>query len=91
MLSSSLCIVLALIVTIGISKDVGMKALVYRGPVVCDGCPEAVAELLQQSPWKFSIAFAGPDEEVDVTTQSLREVQVFAFPGGPGRSLHTDL
>jgi hypothetical protein len=62
-----------------------MKALVYRGSTVCDGCPESVAELLENSPWGFDVTFAGPDEDVDVTKESLANVQVFAFPGGPGR------
>lgn len=64
------------------------KALVYRGPATCEGCPESVADLLQHSPWNFSVTFAGPDENIDVTEQSLKDVQVFAFPGGPGMYYH---
>lgn len=60
------------------------KALVYRGPAVSEGCPESVADLLENSPWNFTVAFAGPDEDIDVTEKSLKDVQVFAFPGGPG-------
>ncbi|KAJ4286502.1 hypothetical protein N0V90_013202 [Kalmusia sp. IMI 367209] len=59
------------------------RALVYRGPATCDGCPEAVAQLLQSSSLNFSVAYAGPNEEVDVNKQSLEGAQVFAFGGGP--------
>lgn len=63
------------------------RALVYRGPAACDGCPEAVAGLLASFPPRgFGVAFAGPGEAVDVDEASLAGVDVFAFPGGPGAS-----
>ncbi|KAL2869035.1 uncharacterized protein BJX67DRAFT_348648 [Aspergillus lucknowensis] len=58
------------------------KALVYRGPAACDGCPEAVAALLKSSPSNFDVKFAGPQEEVDITATSLGGVQLYAQPGG---------
>lgn len=60
------------------------QALVYRGPEACPGCPEAVGLLLESSPSKFRVTYAGPDEEVDITADSLRETDVYAQPGGPG-------
>ncbi|KAH6877169.1 hypothetical protein B0T10DRAFT_464871 [Thelonectria olida] len=59
------------------------KALVYRGPAACDGCPEAVAQLLESSPWKFKVTYVGPDEDVDVDEDSLKGVDVYAQAGGP--------
>lgn len=61
-----------------------MKALVYRGPAACDGCPEAVAALLKTSPSKFSVTFAGPNEDVDITPESLSKVDVYTQAGGGG-------
>ncbi len=58
------------------------NALVYRGPAACDGCPEAVAHLLRTSPSNFSVQFAGPKEDVDITRKSLSQVDVYAQPGG---------
>ncbi|KAJ4325185.1 hypothetical protein N0V84_003567 [Fusarium piperis] len=58
------------------------KALVYRGPASCQGCPEAVAELLESSSLKFQVSFAGPTEDIDINEQTLKGVQVYAHPGG---------
>ena len=60
------------------------RAMVYRGPAACDDCPEAVGHLLETSPQNFEVIYAGPDEDVEVTAQSLRSVQLYAQPGGPG-------
>ena len=60
------------------------KALVYRGPAVCTGCAEAVGHLLETSSFKFAVTYAGPNETVDVTSESLAGVQVYAHGGGPG-------
>lgn len=61
------------------------KALVYRGPASCTGCPEAVAALLQSSPSNFTVEFAGPTEKIDINEASLQGVQLYAQPGGGGR------
>ncbi|KAH7142151.1 hypothetical protein EDB81DRAFT_797948 [Dactylonectria macrodidyma] len=63
--------------------DSSSKALVYRGPAACPGCPEAIAKLLKSSPWEFHVTYAGPDEDVDVDENSLKGVQVYAQAGGP--------
>lgn len=60
------------------------RALVYRGPAVCQNCPGALAQLLESSPQKVAVTYAGPGEEVKVTAESLRNVDVFAYGGGPG-------
>lgn len=56
-------------------------AVVYRGPAACDGCPEAVASLLQEH-GGFNVEFIGPDEERDVTADDLRVARLYAQPGG---------
>lgn len=55
-------------------------ALVYRGPASSEGCPEAVGRLLEAQ--SFRVVYCGPDEEVDVSAESLAGAQVYAQPGG---------
>ncbi|KAM5381878.1 hypothetical protein ACJZ2D_002868 [Fusarium nematophilum] len=57
-----------------VTEGARLNALVYRGPAACEGCPEAVAELLESSPWKFNVAFAGPEEDIDVDEHSLKDL-----------------
>jgi hypothetical protein len=60
------------------------KALIYRGPAACDGCPESVAALLKSSSSNFEVKYAGPNEEVDINAESLSDVDLFVQPGGGG-------
>jgi glutamine amidotransferase-like uncharacterized protein len=62
------------------------KALVYRGPAACDGCPESVGHLLETSASKFEIIYVGPKEKNDITKETLSNADVFAQPGGGGVS-----
>ncbi|KAF5011291.1 hypothetical protein FDECE_2591 [Fusarium decemcellulare] len=82
---SPLMMLSALQLPCAIAQGIGSppKALVYRGPAVCEGCAEAVGELLESSPWKFHVTYVGPDEDVDVDKKSLEGVQVYAHGGGP--------
>jgi hypothetical protein len=57
-------------------------ALVYRGPVSCSGCSEAVAQLLATAPTGFRTEFCGPDERRDLSSDALAEAVVYAQPGG---------
>ena len=61
-------------------------ALVYRSAAICEGCPEAIAELLETSPSNFSVLFVGPDEEFQLSRETLQKGKVFAIGGGPGPS-----
>lgn len=63
------------------------KALVYRGPATSEGLPEAVAHLLESSPRQFEVRYAGPGEDIDITAETLRAVDLYAQPGGPGMIL----
>lgn len=83
-----LLLLLLIAMTMATSSSVGRRprALVYRGPSVCEGCLEAVAELLRSSPRCFEVRFAGPKESVQVNEESLDNVELFAVPGGPGMS-----
>jgi glutamine amidotransferase-like uncharacterized protein len=58
------------------------KALVYRGPSTCNGCPESVKNLLVTSPSNFEVSFVGPREDIKINADALSQVDVFAFPGG---------
>lgn len=60
----------------------GPLALVYRGPAACDGCAESVAALLGSSPAGFRTEYCGPDEDRDITPETLAEAAVYAQPGG---------
>lgn len=55
------------------------KAIVYRGAAASDNCPEAVAALLESSPYKFQVQYADT-----LQANTLEGVSVYAFPGGPG-------
>ena len=82
---SNLVIEIMVALWAAISKDATSQptALVYRGPAACDGCPESVGELLKSSEWKFNVLYVGPDEDEDLTKESLAKATVVAFPGGP--------
>ena len=57
------------------------KALVYRGPAACSGCPESVAHILRTSESKFSVTYVGPNDTA-ITAATLASADVFAQPGG---------
>ena len=57
-------------------------ALVYRGPAACSGCAEAVAALLRSSPAGFRTEYCGPNEQRQISSDSLAEAAVYAQPGG---------
>jgi glutamine amidotransferase-like uncharacterized protein len=59
------------------------RALVYRGPAGCDGCSEAVAELLETSRYHFAVTYVGPDDAA-LTDDLLDHATVYAQPGGGG-------
>ncbi|OAG00665.1 uncharacterized protein CC84DRAFT_1168725, partial [Paraphaeosphaeria sporulosa] len=40
--------------------------------------------MLENSPARFDVNFAGPKDS-DVDEDSLKDVKVFTFPGGPGK------
>ncbi|KHN94757.1 biotin protein ligase [Metarhizium album ARSEF 1941] len=50
------------------------RALVYRGPASSHGLPEAVAKLLESSPRRFDVQYAGPSEAIQVSPESLSKV-----------------
>lgn len=60
------------------------RALVYRGPASSEGCPEAIAKLLQSSNHRFEVTYAGPDEDVDISAETLADYDIYAFGGGEG-------
>jgi hypothetical protein len=62
-------------------------ALVYRGPAACDGCAESVAHVLRTSASRFDVTYVGPNEDVDITNESLSQADVYCQPGGGGKSL----
>ncbi|SMR60846.1 unnamed protein product [Zymoseptoria tritici ST99CH_1A5] len=59
------------------------QAIVYRGPAASEGLPESVAYLLQSSPRNFEVRYAGPNEDLSISAETLRDVSLYAQPGGP--------
>lgn len=58
------------------------KALVYRGPAACRGCPEALADLLRSSRWRFDVDYVGDNEALTTTKDTLATAELYAQPGG---------
>lgn len=67
------------------SRSPTLQAYVYRGPASCDGCPESVGELLESSCRKINVTYVGPNEDIDITAESLSEADIYVHPGGGGR------
>lgn len=67
-------------------RDAPLQALVYRGPASCEGCPESVGALLESSPTNINVTYVGPNEDVDITAESLSQADIYAHPGGGSKS-----
>ena len=61
-----------------------LNAMIYRGTSGCEGCSESVQVLLESAYPDINVTFAGPDEDVQINAESLRQVDIFVQPGGPG-------
>lgn len=57
-------------------------ALVYRGPVSCKGCSEAVVRLLKSAKQNFRVAYVGPKERRKLTAANLRKAALYVQLGG---------
>lgn len=64
--------------------SIELKALVYRGPASCEGCPESVAALLESAPTRIKVTYVGPHEDIDITAESLSQADIYVHPGGGG-------
>jgi hypothetical protein len=54
-------------------------ALVYRGPVACDGCPEAAGAMLQRD--GFEVRYIGPNEALHFSAATLAQATLYVQPG----------
>ena len=52
-------------------------ALVYFGPAVCKGCPQALAKVINDSGFTVRKIYAG-----GITANALKDAKIFAIPGG---------
>lgn len=80
-------VLLALVPAFGAESAAALEmpqpvAVVYRGEAGCDGCSEAVGEMLERSKFRFKVVYAGPREAVQVNDETLRGAIVYAQPGG---------
>ncbi|GIH16848.1 BPL-N domain-containing protein [Rugosimonospora africana] len=57
-------------------------ALIYRGPASCSGCSESVAALLENMENGFHTEFCGPNEDLEISPQTLAKAAVYVQPGG---------
>ncbi len=58
------------------------RALVYRGPAACEGCAEALADLLRSARWGFDVDYVGDKERLALTPATLASAVLYAQPGG---------
>lgn len=63
-----------------------IRIMIYRGANSTEECPESIARLFKSTfpKSKLKTTYAGPDEKVQITADTLSRVDVFAQPGGPG-------
>lgn len=59
-----------------------IRIAIYRGPAGCEDCSETVEEAIKKMPVKSKIDFIGPDEDIDITKNSLKNYDVYIQPGG---------
>lgn len=63
-------------------RAVHTRVAVYRGPATEDGTPESAADLFT-SAWKNSeVTYVGPDEDVQISKETLKDFDVYIQPGG---------
>ncbi|EGX88724.1 hypothetical protein CCM_08770 [Cordyceps militaris CM01] len=72
-------LVMTLLVGPGAAQDGRPAAFVWRGPKDDPELSHAVGELLESSARNFNVSYVWADK---ITPESLKTVQVFAFPGG---------
>lgn len=69
------------------SQNENINAMIYRVADGCEGCSESIQALLESAYPVIHITFAGPDEAVKINAESLRDMDMFLQPGGPGEYL----
>jgi glutamine amidotransferase-like uncharacterized protein len=57
-------------------------ALVYQSGQTCDGCPEAVADLLRTGSPRFDVVFCGPTGRNRPDATTLARAALYVQPGG---------
>ncbi len=57
-------------------------ALVYRGAASCEGCSEALGDILSSRPFSFRVVYCGPEEPVSISAENLAKATVYVQPGG---------
>jgi hypothetical protein len=53
------------------------RAMIYRGKSSCEGCPDSVQALLETAYPTINATFAGPDEDIKINAENLRQVDIF--------------
>lgn len=83
------CTVAPVVLGVEAQEATRPNALIYRDPsyVKCEDCAETIGRLLESVPPYFRVSYAGPDD-IQVSEATLRDVTLFAFPGGPGELLY---
>lgn len=55
---------------------------VYKGEASCDRCSETVKSAIEKTGIKCQVDFVGPDEEIDITENTLSHYDIYVQPGG---------
>ena len=66
-------------------EDQHLNAMIYRGTNGCEGCSESIQALIQSAYPGINVTFAGADEDVKINADTLRDMDMFLQPGGPGQ------
>lgn len=60
-----------------------IQVAIYRGGAACQGCPEAVAKMLQQDDrYNYQIKYIGENEADKLASASLDDIDIYVQPGG---------
>lgn len=61
-----------------------LVALIYKGPVACDGCETAIATMLKKCNMGWKVKYVGPNGELPISAVNLATADLYAQPGGDG-------
>lgn len=57
-----------------------VRAMIYTGEWTCDGCPDSIEDTLRRAYPNLNVTYA--DEADQITAETLKRVDVFAYGGG---------
>ncbi len=67
-----------------VSRSRPLLALIYKGPVACDGCESSIASMLKKCNMGWQTKYIGPNGEMPISAENLKTADLYAQPGGDG-------